>query len=350
MHRTAYGEPVSPYPGFSLLGAVQSFLGSSPLKFGLGIAMSAFSHSPWGWLAWGLNWLTQSVLFHQSDYYSQSTTVADWGLPRDGPHAYPGWEGFARQSYERTPGGSGRLGSGYNGNCGQGFGRPPDRNAENWRGNSNRGFQASGGGFYRTPRQAYNQVQTPESRQQSDRRSYVSSSNRGADATYRGGAAQAYRGAAGAAYRGGGGEAYRGGGGEAYRNGAGAAYRGGAGATYNRPMQSYRASNSGSGRGEFGERSSGASAGRNLADSAGKPSRSGGFHPFGGKHAPKTVSSRGSGGFDRERGFDRGGGFDRERGGHAPKSFQGGGKQFGGGHSHGGGGHSGGHGGGKHHH
>ena len=38
----------------------------------------------------------------------------------------------------------------------------------------------------------------------------------------------------------------------------------------------------------------------------------------------------------------------REYGGHAPKSFHGGGKSFGGGHSHGGGGHSSGH-GGKHH-
>ena len=94
---TVYGEQVSPYPGFSLLGAVESFLGSSPINYGLGIAMSAFSRTPWGWLAWGLNWLAQSVLFHQSDYYSHSTTVADWGLRHDG-HAYAGREAFARHS------------------------------------------------------------------------------------------------------------------------------------------------------------------------------------------------------------------------------------------------------------
>jgi len=45
---TVYGEQVSPYPGFSLLGAVESFLGSSPINYGLGIAMSAFSRTPWG--------------------------------------------------------------------------------------------------------------------------------------------------------------------------------------------------------------------------------------------------------------------------------------------------------------
>jgi hypothetical protein len=300
---TVYGEQVSPYPGFSLLGAVRSFLGSSPINYGLGIAMSAFSHTPWGWLAWGLNWLTQSVLLHQSDYYSDSTTVADWGFRHDGLHAYAGWEGFARPSSERPPGGYGRSGSGYNGYRGQGFGRPPDRSTENWRGNSNRSFQANGGGYYRAPRQAYNHTQAPERRQQLDRRGYGSSLNRG----------------------------------------NGESYRGGAGAAYDRPMQAYRAPSSGFQRGEFRERSSGASASRSFADSAEKPSRSGGFHPFGGKHTPKSVSSRGSGG------FDRGGGGHMEGGGRAPKSFHGGGEHFGGGHSHGGGGHSGGHGGGKHH-
>ncbi len=77
---TVYGEQVSPYPGFSLLGALESFFGSSPINYGLGIAMSAFSQTPWGWLAWGLNWLAQSVLFNQSDYHSHSATVTDWGF------------------------------------------------------------------------------------------------------------------------------------------------------------------------------------------------------------------------------------------------------------------------------
>ena len=146
---TVYGEQVSPYPGFSLLGALQSFLGSSPINYGLGIAMSAFSHTPWGWLAWGINWLAQAVLFHQSDYYSHSSTVADWGF-RHEMHAYAAREVYARHSYERTPGGYSRLGSGYNGNRGQGFGRPPDRYAGSWQGNSSRASQADKGDYYRT--------------------------------------------------------------------------------------------------------------------------------------------------------------------------------------------------------
>jgi len=87
-----YGQQISPYPGFSLLGALGSFFGSdfgsSAVRFGLGIAMSAFSHMSWGWLGWGLNWLAQAIFFHQSNYFTQSSTVADWGLPRGGPRAY----------------------------------------------------------------------------------------------------------------------------------------------------------------------------------------------------------------------------------------------------------------------
>jgi len=294
---TVYGEQVSPYPGFSLLGAVESFLGSSPINYGFGIAMSAFRATPWGWLAWGLNWLAQSVLFHQSDYYSHSTSVADWGFRRDALHAYAGSGALAGHSYDRTPGGYSRFGGGYNGNRGQGFSRSPDRYAENWRGNYNRGFHAFGHGNDRTPRQAYNHMQAPESRQQFDRRGYGASLNRW----------------------------------------SGEGYRGGTGAASNRSRPSYRAPTSGFQHGEFGGRSSGAFASRDFAHSGDKPPRSGGFHLFGGGHAPKSVSSRGSGG------FHMGGG------GHAPKSFSGGGKNFGGGYSHGGGGHSSGHGGGKRH-
>jgi len=295
---TVYGEQVSPYPGFSLLGAVESFLGSSPINYGLGIAMSAFSHTPWGWLAWGLNWLAQSVLFHQSDYYSRSTTVADWGFRHDGLHAYAARGAFSGHNYGRTSNGYRQFGGGYSWNHGGGFGRAPDRYAENWRGNSNSGFHSFGRGYDRTPRQAYNHMQAPENRQQFDRRSYGSSSNRG----------------------------------------TGEGYRGGTGAAYNRSTPAYRAPASGFQRSQLVGRSPGAFPSRDFAQSAGKPPHSGGgFHLFGGGHVPKSVSSRGSGG------FNMGGG------GHAPKSFHGGGKNFGGGHSHGGGGHSSGHGGGKHH-
>ena len=293
---TVYGEQVSPYPGFSLLGAVESFLGSSPINYGLGIAMSAFTQTPWGWLSWGLNWLAQSVLFNQSDYYSHSNTVADWGFRHDGLYAYARRGAFAGHGYGRTSEGFHRFGEGHNANRGQGFGHTPDRYAENWRRNSNRGFHAFGSGYDRTPRQAHNYLPAP-SRQQFARRGYGSSWNRGT--------------------------------GEGYRSGARPSYDG--------SMQAYRAPAPGFQRGEFGGRSSGAFASSNFAHSAGRTPHSGGFHLFGGGHAPKTVGSRGSGG------FHIGGG------GHTPKSFHGSGKSFGGGHSHGGGGHSGGHGGGKHH-
>jgi hypothetical protein len=290
---TVYGEQVSPYPGFSLLGAL---IGSSPISYGLGIAMNVFSQTPWGWLSWGLNWLAQSVLFNQSNYYSHSNTVADWGFRHDGPHAYAGRGAFAGHSYGRTSEGFRRFGGGYNANRGQGFGHTPGRYAENWRGNSNTGFHAFGTGYDRAPRQAYNHMQAPASRQQFARSGYGSSWNRG----------------------------------------TGEGYRSGARPSYDHSMQAYRTPASGFQRGEFGGRSSGAFASSNFAHSTGKPPHSGSFHLFGGGHAPKSVSSRGSGGFHMGSG------------GHAPKSFHGGGKNFGGGHSHGGGGHSSGH-GGKHH-
>jgi hypothetical protein len=287
-----YGEQVSPYPSFSLLGGVQSLLGSSPISYGLGIAMNAFSHTPWGWLAWGLNWFAQSVLFNQSNYYSHSNTVADWGFRHEGLHAYAGRGAFAGHSYGRR-----QFGGGYDRNRGLGFAGSPGRYAENWRGDSNRGFRAFESGYDQTPRQAHNYLQAPASRQQVARSGYGSSWNLG----------------------------------------TGEGYRSGARPSYERSMQAYRAPASGFQHGEFGRPSSWAFASSNFAHSAGKPPHSGGFHLFGGGHAPRTVSSRGSGG------FHMGGG------GHTPKSFHGSGKNFGGGHSHGGGGHSGGHGGGKHH-
>ena len=294
---TVYGEQVSPYPGFSLLGSVESFLGSSPITYGLGIAISAFSHAPWGWLAWGLNWFVQSVLFNESNYYSHSNTVADWGFRHDGLHAYAGRAGFAGHTYYRTADGFHRFGGGYNWNRGREFGRQPGRYAENWRRNSNNGFHRFGGGDHWIQSQSHNNMRAPKNWRPFDRRSYRSSWNRGTE--------------------------------EGFRSGARTSYA--------RSMQPYRAPAAGFQRGKFGGSSSGAFASSNFARSAGKPPHSGGFHLFGGGHAPKTVSSRGAGGFHL-------GGSE-----HTPKSFHGSGRNFGGGHSHSGGGHSGGHGGGRHH-
>lgn len=301
---TVYGEQLSPYPGFSLLGAVGSFLASSPITYGVGIALSAFAQAPWGWLAWGLDWLAQSVLFDHSDYYSHSSTVADWGFRHDGFHAYAGRGAFRGNGYGRTRDGFVRFGSRDNGNRGRGFARSSERYAGNWRGNSGGGFRSfgsgyrrtSGGGYNRTSRQANNNTRSPGNWQRFNRHSSGSSWNRGM--------------------------------GEGYRGSASA---------YGRSRQAYRGSASGFQRSELGGRYSGSFASRGFGRSAGTAPHSHNFHLFGGGHSPRSVSSRSSGG------FQMGGG------GHAPKSFHGGGKGFGGGHFHGGGGHSGGHGGGRHH-
>jgi hypothetical protein len=125
-----YGQPVSPYPGFSLIGALQSFAGSGMVRYGLGMALSAFSHTPFGWAGWALNWLTSSIFFHQSPYYSQSTSVAHWGNPRGG------YYGSQRAGINRTPNGYPRPQQSYNrfGNQAgsQAFARPPVRTAENY--------------------------------------------------------------------------------------------------------------------------------------------------------------------------------------------------------------------------
>src|ERR1035438_5400278 len=81
-----YGQPVSPYPGFSLLDTIgsvaSSLVGSGAVRFGAGVALNAFSGMSFGWLGWALDWLTQSVLYHDSNYYSRSTSVAHWGNGR----------------------------------------------------------------------------------------------------------------------------------------------------------------------------------------------------------------------------------------------------------------------------
>lgn len=105
---TVYGAPIQPYPGFSFCGVLSSlanaFLGggfgsgygggygSSPISYLLSFALGAFNHTPFGLLSWGLDWLVNALTFHHSDYYTQSASVRDWGLPHGGPRAY-GWHG-----------------------------------------------------------------------------------------------------------------------------------------------------------------------------------------------------------------------------------------------------------------
>ena len=104
-----YGQPIAPYPGFSLTGALGNFFGGLPIQYGLSFALGAFEHTPFGLLAWGLDWLANAILFDHGTWFSHSTTVADWGLPHGGPRAYPGgWRGPvpARGNFDHGYGGT----------------------------------------------------------------------------------------------------------------------------------------------------------------------------------------------------------------------------------------------------
>jgi hypothetical protein len=256
-----YGRPISPYSGFSLLGSLASLAGSSPVTYGLGLAMSAFGHMSWGWMGWGLNWLSQAVLFHHANYYSQSTSVAHWST----------WHGrlasgsaISRQTnnWNRTPGNYGRAVNGYN--------RIPDP------------------GFARPAMQAYNHTRPPISRTQP----YASRSQ----------------------------EAVRPGYGSDFASRPEESNRGRLGAIYSSPMQqSFRAPAASSQRGYFGERFSAPDAGRDYARLSDQPKRSGGFHLFGGGHASEKAyggysSKNFSGGQKVKRGNWGGGGHS---GGHS---------------------------------
>src|SRR3984957_160277 len=116
-----YGQPMAPYPGFSLLGAIGSFIGNALVSFGPGLAMTAFSQTPFGLLGWGLSWLAQTILFNHATYFSHSSTVADWGFAHGGRRAYAG--------FNRGEGGYGR--GGFNGGYRQEYARGPQGSAFN---------------------------------------------------------------------------------------------------------------------------------------------------------------------------------------------------------------------------
>ncbi len=130
-----YGQPVSPYPGFSLLGAIGSFVGAavgvglgvgfgaSPVSFGLGILMTAFNRTPFGFIGWGLSWLASAVLFHQSSYFTHSTTVRDWGFAHGGRRYFSQSGTMAR--------GYGAGGYGQNRGYGSAYGNRPVQQAYN---------------------------------------------------------------------------------------------------------------------------------------------------------------------------------------------------------------------------
>jgi hypothetical protein len=254
---TVYGQPVSPYPGFSLLGALGSFVGAalgssfgaSPVSFGLGIAMAAFSHMSFGWLGWGLSWLAQAILFNHSNYYTHSTTVADWGFPHGGRRAFSQSGTVSRlpNPINRTPASYGQPRSGYNTASGQAFGRSPQGFAGNRPGDG-RGYQSPGVSYTRPVQQAYNHTQPAfNPGQQYGRSGYGSS----------------------------------------FYGGSAGAYGNRSGAFYGSTQQNYRAPAASFQRGDFGQRSSG-TFGSKGGFSAKAP-HSGGFHPFGGGHSAKSF-------------------------------------------------------------
>ena len=93
---SVYGAPIAPYPGFSLLSSLSSFVGPA-MHFGMGMVMTAFMPMSWGWLGWGLNWLGHLLTFDNAGYYSHSPTLVDWGLPYGGPRA---WRNGYGRGYE----------------------------------------------------------------------------------------------------------------------------------------------------------------------------------------------------------------------------------------------------------
>lgn len=317
---TVYGQPVSPYPGFSLLGALGDFFssgfGSSAVRFGLGTVLSAFSHTPWGLLAWGLNWLTQNLLFHNSDYYSSSPYVSDWGFRYGGPRAYMApHRSFA--SYNRS------YGQGYGRNYGQSFNRSQDRYTGNsFRNNYNRG------------QQTYNRNQQPYSRSNygsnynsnyrtglydHSESAYASrpnySVNRSLESNNRYGSSY--------------------GSGFASRSQSPFANRSGYTSSYN---SNYRAPSSSFDRGSFNQHSSNIRSAYmdQRFNGSSKSSHSSGFHLFGGNHNSNSFGHESN---FKTQSFKA----PKYKAPKAPKSFGGGGHHsFGGGH-HSSGGHSGGH-------
>jgi hypothetical protein len=227
---TAYGQPVSPYPGFSFinaLGAVGSFLGTG-MRFGAGIGMAAFSHTPFGWAGWVLNWLTSSIFFHQSPYYSHSTSVAHWAAPRGGSY------GSQMGGINRTPNGYPRPQQGYerlsNNYADRGFSRPSVRTPENY--------------AYGRPQPQVPMAARPET--------YARPSGYGSSAF---GAVP--------------------------------------GRTYASPQQSWRAPAPAYQRNDFAQRSfadsRANSGGRGFAESGSKPEHANGFHMFGGNHGEQGT-------------------------------------------------------------
>jgi len=84
-----YGAPMEPYPYYSPVGDVVG----TAVQFGLGLAVDAFLHWPFGLLSWGFDWIGGGVLFHGGGYWPHGGWgIHDWGFAHGGPR-YAGWYG-----------------------------------------------------------------------------------------------------------------------------------------------------------------------------------------------------------------------------------------------------------------
>jgi hypothetical protein len=327
-----YGDRVSPYPGFSLLGSLESLAGSAPVRFGAQIATAAFSHTGFGWVSWALDWLSNSVLFNHSNYSSQSASVAQWGYSGGRGGSWPGetrqQQGYDQGQYNHSRSNYGWQGNGYygyNGAGGQerdrGFNRQSGRYSDNYGGyrgyRENRPGEGDGRGYparpgfgngYRTGyenrygneyggnvRRAFGNtppIQRPEPAMPG--RWQQSYARPGYSSSFYGRTEQAYGGRPGG--------------------------------IYGSPQQNWRGTSSTPQRGDYGQRAYSGQAGRGFNGYSEKQ-HSGGFHLFGGGHGSSHSFSAPH--------------FSNPK----PPRNSGGGK-----HSGGGGGHSSSHGGWGHHH
>ncbi len=307
-----YGAPIAPYPGYSVLGALGSFFGGALANFGPGVAMAAFDRFPFGWLGWGLSWLSHAIFFNHSPYFTHSTTVADWGFPHGGQRVF-GARGFGSGYHGPQP--YYRAGNTY----------PAARGAAemrgDYRGDSRRESSSAGGDYGRgyglthpevPGQQAYNRMPEPARTQayaggQNGARSPYGYAGRPAT-----GYANSYPGYRAPSYQA---PSYRE---PAFRQPTYGAqpFRAPQFETQPYRAQQYRAPETSSSR-AFAGRSEDAYG--NFA----RNERSGGFHPFGGGREPKSFRGEGFGGGHAPRGFGH------EKAPKAPKE-----SHSGGGHGH----------------
>ena len=333
-----YGAPITPYPGFSFFGALGDFFGGAPIQYGLGFALGAFDRMPFGWLAWGLDWLGHALLFDHAGYYTHSTTVADWGLPRGGPRAYGrggswGTRGGPNQAYGERQGY-------YQGNTNQRGGWSNNRGGAQSYVRPAQGFPEPGRLDYsnRTSRQAdYGNTRPALPAQSYDRpaqRNYArvapqqnygyrpqTYSNRAQ--TY---ASPGYSGRSQSYSNPGYGYGYTGR--STYGYPGPQAYATRPSLAYSNPSGSYRAPQSNNSR-DFSSRGFSSRSYESYGHTMARNEHSGGFHLFGGG-APKSYGGERAPTYSYKAPESFGGGHQSFGGGH--QSFGGGHQSFGGGH------------------